>query len=269
MSLEMEAVERAALADLHAAVPESLRAELGISRAEIGGAFVSAASALPSSAIVINRAIGLGLASPESRDSVEAIAAAYARAGIERYFVHLHPESEPDTLAGWLGEAGLEAARGWMKFRRGREAPPEARTDLEIRPAVPADAEALGRIVADAFDLGPGAAPWIGRLIGRPGWHVYMSFDGETPAGTGSMFVQDGIAYLDWGATAPSFRGRGAQSAVLARRIADALDLGCRLLVTATGEDVPGDPQHSYKNILRAGFEPAYIRKNYAPPRKI
>ena len=36
---------------------------------------------------------------------------------------------------------------------------------------------------------------------------------------------------------------------------------------TATGEEVPGDPQHSYANILRMGFEEGYIRENFAPPR--
>jgi len=48
-----------------------------------------------------------------------------------------------------------------------------------------------------------------------------------------------------------------------------ARDSGCRLLLTATGEEIPGDPQHSYRNILRYGFEPAYLRESYIPaPRR-
>jgi hypothetical protein len=31
------------------------------------------------------------------------------------------------------------------------------------------------------------------------------------------------------------------------------------------GKAVPGDPQHSYANILRAGFERAELRPNFAP----
>ena len=44
-----------------------------------------------------------------------------------------------------------------------------------------------------------------------------------------------------------------------------ALDLGCKKIFTCTGVDVPGDPQHSYKNILRAGFVEEYVRDNYEP----
>jgi GNAT superfamily N-acetyltransferase len=76
------------------------------------------------------------------------------------------------------------------------------------------------------------------------------------------------VGWLDWGATAPAFRRRGSQSALLRRRILDALDMGCRLILTETGEEVEGDPQHSYKNILRMGFREAYVRENYAPLRR-
>ena len=30
-----------------------------------------------------------------------------------------------------------------------------------------------------------------------------------------------------------------------------------------TGEAVPGDAQHSYSNILRAGFAESYLRENW------
>lgn len=266
---DAEEIERAALEDLHAAAEPDLTAALGLRNRYSGPALLSMARALPPSAIVINRTLGLGLGTPASREAVAEIVNAYGEAAIERYFVHVHPSAEPPALTSWLEALGLERARAWVKFERGREAPPAVQTSLEIRAAGPADRDAFGRIVADAFDLGEQAAPWIGRLIGRPGWHVYTSFDGDRTAGAGTLFVRDGVGWLDWGATAPAFRGRGSQSAILSRRIRQALDLGCRLLVTATGEEVHGDPQHSYNNIMRAGFRPAYLRRNYAPPRPI
>jgi hypothetical protein len=45
----------------------------------------------------------------------------------------------------------------------------------------------------------------------------------------------------------------------------DVSELGCRKIFTCTGVSVPGDPQHSYNNILKAGFKEDYIRENYAP----
>jgi hypothetical protein len=55
---------------------------------------------------------------------------------------------------------------------------------------------------------------------------------------------------------------------VLAERVRFALDRGCREIFTRTGEDVPGDSQHSYKNILRIGFRETYVRANFAPPKR-
>jgi GNAT superfamily N-acetyltransferase len=267
MTHDMETVERAALEDLHAAAPADVRTALGVDGAVVGPAFVSLAAGLPPSAVVINRAIGLGSAGDVDRDTIDEIVGRYQAAEIARYFVHLNPDTSPPKIGDWLVEHGLEKARGWAKFERGREAAPTPRTDMDIRPATPDDADAFGRIVSDAFDLGASAASWIGALIGRPGWHIYMSFDGDTPAGCGTLFVKDDLGWLDWGATAPAFRGRGGQSAILARRVQAALDLGCRALGTETGEEVPGDPQHSYNNIRRAGFVETHVRANYAPPK--
>jgi hypothetical protein len=95
---------------------------------------------------VVNRTIGLGVAAPETREAVVAAVERYRAACVGRFFVHLHPEARPAQLAGWLGELGLEAARGWMKFSRGRVAPPRAETTLDLRPARSEDAEAFGRM---------------------------------------------------------------------------------------------------------------------------
>jgi len=266
MSIEVEEIERHALAAFHGAAGEALKARLGLQCVTVGGALVSIAGSVPSSGIVANRTIGLGLDGPESPEAIGHITKLYRDAGVARYFVHLHPDTQPPAMRDWLQAAGLEKTRGWMKFTRGRDAPPPAKSDLTVRPAEPNDAAAFGRIAADAFDLGTDAADWLACLVGAEGWRIYMSFDGDNPAGTGGLFVRDGVGFCDWGATDPAFRRRGSQSALLNRRIADAIDLGCRVIVTETGEEVEGDPQHSYKNIMRMGFKEAFVRENYALP---
>ena len=267
MSLELETVERAALEDMNAALDDDLATALGARSRAVGSAYASVLAALPASAIVANRAIGLGLAAPEKQEIVDALVDLYEEARVARYFVHVHREARPPAMVEWLQARGLERTRAWVKFRRDRSAPPRIDTDLDIRPATSKDAAAFARIEAQAFDLGPAAVPWLERLVGRPGWHVYMSFAGGEPVGAGVLHVHDGVGWLDWGATSPAHRGRGSQSALLGRRILAALDLGCRLIGTTTGEEVPGDPQVSYKNILKMGFVPAYVRDNFAPPR--
>ena len=265
---QAEAIERAALEDLHAAASLELRARLGLEGRSVGAAFVSVAAALPASAIVINRAQGVGLSAPETEESVAEMVGAYESAGVARFFLQLHPESQPEAIPDWLAAHGLERARGWQKFSRGREAVPAPPTDLEIREVGPEHGEAFGEIVSDAFDLGDAARPWLAALPGRPRWHVFMSFEGGTPAGCGALFIDGDVGWTDYGATAPAFRRRGSQGALLCARVRFALDEGCRAIYTCTGEAVPGDPQHSYANILKAGFREDHVTANYAPPKR-
>jgi hypothetical protein len=44
--------------------------------------------------------------------------------------------------------------------------------------------------------------------------------------------------------------------------------LESKYIFTETGEAVEGDPQHSYKNILKAGFKESILRQNYSPASK-
>lgn len=266
MSHEAETIDRAALEQLHDAAP-GLRDSLGLQKHRRGETLVSIAAELPASAIVINRTLGLGSGEPAMRDEVREILAMYRDAGVQRYFIQRHPDAAPPEMVDWLLEAGLEKTRGWQKFERGREPAPIVESDLSIREIGPEQGTTFARIACDAFDLGDAAIPWLASLAGREGWHLFMSFYGEEPAGTGALFVQDGCAWIDFGATAPKFRKRGSQAAVLAARINHAIELGCRALYTCTGEDVPGDPQHSYKNIVKAGFRELYVKENYAPPK--
>lgn len=267
MSVELEAVERAELEAMHAVATPALRAALGLRCETIGTALVSVAAAAPPSAIVLNRTIGLGVEAPADRETVDAVIARYASTGVKRYFVHVHPEAAPHGLRAWLLARGLEQVRGWMKFTRGREAPPAITSPIQVRQARREDMAAFARITAAAFDLGTALEPWITHLDRAPGWRAYVGVIDDEVVATGGLFIHDGIGWLDFGATTPACRGRGAQTALLRHRIGDALDLGCRMLGTATGEAVPGDPQHSYHNIVKMGFRENYLRENYAPPR--
>ena len=260
-----ERMERAMISELHAAAPDAVREALGLSLETVEGADAAVATGDPS--ILLNRAIGLGVEAPASPEAPAALKAHYAAAGIGRYFAHVHPEAEPAELCTWLEAEGFTPYRRWAKFARGREAPPTPDSDLRVERIGPEHARDFGRIVAGGFDLTEAAGAALGPLTDRSGWHLYMTFAGDVPAGTGALYVRDDVGWLDFGATDPTHRRRGSQRALLARRIADALDLGCRILFTETGEAVEGDPQHSYHNIEWAGFRPVVLRDNYVPSR--
>lgn len=258
-----ERTEAAGLEALHAAASDELRARLGLRIEHIDGTMISIAAA--DSSILLNRAMGLGLAVPATEDAIERICAIYREHDVERFYLGVHPEARPDGIERLLEDAGLEPARGWVKFERGPDPAPTAESSLEVREIGEEHVDEFGRIATSGFGLTPEAAPLFRGLVDRSGFHLYVTFDGDVPAGTGLLYVDGDRAWFDWAATDPAFRRRGSQRAVLARRIEDALDAGCTRLMTCTGEAIPGDPQHSYHNIEWAGFEPKFLRENWVP----
>jgi hypothetical protein len=262
LSIAAERIEREALAELHRAADPELAGELGLRLEDVDGAL---ASVVAGAGVVLNRVVGLGVECACAPDAPSRILRMYDEANAGRFFLHVHPEARPMDLPERLRAAGFVSARAWRKFRRRAGAVEPRHTTLEIREVGRGHAEAFGRIAANAFDLGATAGALVAGLVGRPGWRTFMSFDGDEPAGTGALYIRDGIAWSDWGATRQRFRRRGGQGALLAARLEAAREAGCEWVLTCTGEAVPGDPQHSYGNILKSGFEEWTLRPNYAP----
>jgi hypothetical protein len=87
-----------------------------------------------------------------------------------------------------------------------------------------------------------GAFPYIAELDGKP-------------IATGSLFIQDDVAFLAGASTVPEGRNRGAQNALLAARLGFAAEKGCTLAVMGAA---PGS--QSQVNAQRNGFYVAYTR---------
>ena len=259
-----EEIEREALISLHKYCPPETAQELGLYLLEVGDAL--AAASTKDQSVVINRALGLGTQDRVTQETLNNITKFYRDLSINKYFLHVYPNELPDNDKDILEKEGLQKSRGWMKFKRDDSPPPEAPTELIIREASTTE-EALhfGRIVANAFGMTENSAPMLAGLINNPHWHIFLSYSGDTPAGAGAMFVHGGSAWMEWGATDPNFRRMGSQAAIMSARIQRAIELGCKRMFTETGEAVEGDPQHSYKNILKAGFTESVLRENYAP----
>jgi GNAT superfamily N-acetyltransferase len=90
-----------------------------------------------------------------------------------------------------------------------------------------------------------------------------MAFDSDLPVATGAMYVDGAYAWIDFAATLAEYRGRGAQTSLLAQRVRDAAKLGCQWLVVETAQELPDKPAPSYRNMVRHGFVEAYVRPNY------
>jgi GNAT superfamily N-acetyltransferase len=177
------------------------------------------------------------------------------------FWVALEPESGLDDE---LAARGFVRQGAWQRFVRGVE-PLLAMTELEISDA--RRPEDFAAVTATNWRLPPAAARWMAALHGRPGWHCFVAYLGSHAVGAAALFATDGVGWLGITSTLPSHRGRGAQSGLLAARIARAGVLGLHLLVTETDAPVSGEAEQSFRNVLRAGFEPEYVRPNFASPR--
>jgi hypothetical protein len=171
-----------------------------------------------------------------------------------------------DAAEAWLSANGFSPGRAWTKFVRDTHPPRfKAPVDVEVVEVRDPDEEPFGTLAATGFGLPAWASSLFAHLPGREGWRCYVArLDGEAVA-CGAMLVDGGIAELGIGATLESGRRRGCQLTLLRRRIVDAAAAGCHTLFVETGEPAEDRPAGSYRNILRAGFEAAYLCSNWKP----
>jgi GNAT superfamily N-acetyltransferase len=261
MATAAEWIEREAFRDLFRATPAGVAAAHGIETCELAGATLIVAPACSGSSM-LNRAIGLGLDEPATEDGLDAICAWFDERGADVY-APIAPAAQAAGLPDVLTQRGFEPAYAWMKFVRGVEPPDDEPWQAVVTEVGGEDAETFGRIVSEAFHLPAWGAAVAGAIAGRDGWQCYLAYDDDLPVGAGATYVSGAVGYLGLGSVLPAARGKGAQRALFAARIRAAAELGCETLVTETGEQLPGRPDYSYRNILRMGFEPEYVRPNW------
>jgi hypothetical protein len=215
-----------------------------------------------------NRIVGLGVGDIATESLIDDAIGILQNAGCKNYMAQISPLAQPSHLPAWLNARGFTKGRNWAKVYRGNEPSPFIPTDLRIELIGKEQAEAFADVALTVFEMPSELRPIINGNVGKSGWNHYLAFDGEQPVSAAAMFVKDEIGWLGFGSTLESHRKRGGQGAMFARRIQDGLSLGCKWFVTETGEDTPEDPNPSYHNMLRLGFELAYLRPNYVqqPP---
>jgi GNAT superfamily N-acetyltransferase len=230
----------------------------------VGGATLMKSELAPDSPM-LNRVVGLGIEQPATEAIIDEISAAMD--GV-RYFVAISPSARPAGVSEWLSARGFVPGWGWMQFTRSVEDAPAAETNLRIELIGAERSADFARVLVHGFELPPALHDWARAVPAIPGWSAWLALDGEIAVGSGALFVDGELGYLGFGATLESHRGRGSQTAMLAARIRHAAALGCRVVITETGEKLPDRPSKSYRNIVRAGFREEFVVRNWlAPPR--
>ena len=260
--LSLEQAELAAFTDLYRAADHDVVEAAGLSVTPSDGAVVLAANR--TDVLALNRAMGLGLKGSVPDAAIDDLLDVLARCGSPRFFVPVAPVAGHAELAQALAGRGLRHYNNWIRLSRGvTDIPTPAGTDLEVREIDRASAGAFGGIVAAAFGYPPAIAPLAGQTVGRPGWRHYFAYDGETPAAAAAMYLAADTAWFGFAATDARFRKRGAQQALVVRRLRDAAAAGCSRISVETAEDSVVKDAPSFRNLRRLGFSVAYARPNY------
>jgi GNAT superfamily N-acetyltransferase len=258
-------VELIGTEDLYGAQPPEIVERAGAHVSRLGSALVAVLANVPSG--VYSRVLGLGLDGPVSSELADRAVERLRESRATRAFVQVSPyalSAGSEDVGALLGARGVTRhPRSWMRFVREAEPAPEVRTDLSIRKARPEEAARVDEIVREGFEIPEVARGFYLAVMDRPRWHVFVAEDRGTLVGAGALFVEKDVAWFPFACVLAKARRRGGQAALIAARIELARSFGCRLLFVETGEAVPGDPQHSYKNILKAGFRESFSRPNY------
>ena len=210
--------------------------------------------------LAFNRCLGLGLTTDLNPALLKQITAYYAQAGVPRFFVPVFPGT--DTYL--LEKHGFKPYNNWAKLVRRIHLPlKETPCPFRIRPATTADRDTFAQIVTTAFNWPDLLGYFFASTLGQPNWHHSIVMTGSKAVAVGALFIHGNLGVMAVAATLPEYRNRGAQNALIQHRIRQARELGCRYMSVETAESNPDAPSISCQNMLKQGFELAYLRPNY------
>ena len=258
---QQERSEMNALVSATVHAPAAIARELGLHLVFDEGVVMSLAA--KADVLALNRIVGLGVETPATREQLTRLIEIARQRGTKRLFLQIAPSHAPQDLESWIEAEGGKKHNRWVRLWRNISHPPEVNTDLEIRQLSAKDALRSGEIVAESFGMPIELAPWLASIIGQAGWTHYGAFDGAKLVSSAAIYLSGNVGWLGFAATLADYRGRGAQGALIQRRIDYAREHGCDSVVVETAEQTPEHAAPSYRNMLRFGFTEAYFRQNY------
>lgn len=258
----LERAEIDAFTDLYrAASPEVVDAS-GLTVSNVGDLVVLAANKID--VLALNRVLGLGLMQPIPDRLLDDLLSVMTERRSPRFFIPLAPVNGHERIKQALLMNGIRHHNNWVRLSRTmRDIPGDTSTDVDVREIDRDSADVFGDIVATAFGYPPAVAPLAGQTVGRPGWRHYLAYAGDTPIGSAAMYVSGETAWFGFAATDAAHRRRGAQRALVIRRLLDAAAVGCSRVSVETAEDGVVTDAPSFRNLRRLGFEIVYTRPNY------
>lgn len=202
-------------------------------------------------------------AASEPEATLARILAMAERAGVRTMGMEDHPDLDPKYGHEWFVAHGFQPDHDeqiWWRALDDVERQPEPE-GVRIEQVARADRDTFAGVLNEGFGAKPdaGLGGVFAAVIGKQGWLHYIAYvDGE-PGAAAAMFIDDGVADCFVASTRPAARRRGAQTALISRRLLDGRAAGCDI---ATAQSVTDNA--SPRNFERHGFMPVYRRTIYS-----
>jgi ribosomal protein S18 acetylase RimI-like enzyme len=200
--------------------------------------------------------------SADPRATIQALEEIARARGARVFGAGTNPFLEPAYDDAWFARLGYELdceEQIWIGNLGPEDHLPEPE-GLTIEPVDAANLEEFTRVLNLGFGYGETGARGraFASTAGLPDWWLYLARIEGRPAAAAVLFIHDQVADCFAAATLPEFRGHGAQTALINRRLRDGVAAGCRLATSQTNI-----LNASPRNYERRGFRPLYRRKLY------
>ncbi|MEV6636199.1 GNAT family N-acetyltransferase [Actinoplanes sp. NPDC051470] len=206
----------------------------------------------------------VGFETPPTADLIGEIIEHYRARGVAQARLIIPPQARTDEWAPIADKYGLTEGGGSLKLAV--HAPFEVPADppgLRTALVTPDEAEQWSAVMWGVFGMStPANIDLTAAALSQPHFRAYACWDRDEIVATGLVRLHPEAAHLFSGATVPAHRGRGAQAAIIAARMAAAQEAGCPVIVVETGT-APDGYNVSARNLIRAGFVPQYERQTW------
>lgn len=214
----------------------------------------------------VTQTFGLGMAGPVTAHDFETIEAFFREHGAP--ILHeVSPLADPSAVA-LLTERGYQPFEFTSMMYRpldGGGTDVAVDSSVHVRTIGADEGEQWARVSRDGWSEVAGLGDFMLQM-GRVGAatenaRLYLAEIDGRPIASASLRIHDGVAFLAGASTVPDGRRRGAQLALLDRRLRDGAAVGCDIAMMGA---LPGSG--SQRNAERHGFRIAYTRVKWRLP---
>lgn len=260
---DIEHAEVQAWLDMYAAIPAEFRERFNPEIIQVDGVTLTRCRAIPFSHF--NAVLDLGVATPASERTLDAVLACYREAEIPRFTVLHNPHAEPAALPGWLETRGFSRRGSWERVYRpaGEFAAPQPAVDGSVELVSEETGGEWAAFLVRLYGLPTG--PWLERLAGRPGWtHAVLRREGRIVAAR-SLFASGGWGWLGVEAPVPGLMARSYADdhALTYALVREGLRLGVQRFAADIEAPSAARDTPAYANWQALGFAWPYLRTHF------